>query len=193
MKAVETFIINSLIKEHHTELDQLKIKFGIRLILSELYKFIIVYGVALILDCVIPTLITHLSFILLRQVSFGYHLSGNLSCVLWSIVIFPVLSDILLTIQVKPQWTWFISLFSIIIVLLYAPLGTNKHRIINDQHRRYLRKKLYIRLLIIIICFMISPLIIKQFIALGLFIQCIALIIQLFIREDGLDEIVSNV
>lgn len=178
-------ISNFLINSKHSSLDQVKIKFGVQVILSELYKLSIIYGMAVLFNCFLETFITHLTFYILRQISFGYHLPNNLSCIIWSVISFPMSTIVLSLVYLDPLIIWSIMLLSLTVIFIYAPVGTQKHKILNVMHRKYLRKKLYIRLPIIICCLYFSPLYIQKFIVLGVFIQCIFLVIQLC-KEKGI-------
>lgn len=173
--------MNALIKqENFSTLDQAKIRYGVRIILTELYKAIIVYSVALCLGCFLPTLIIHISFYILRQVSLGFHFLSNIHCIFWSIITFPVMAAFLVAMPLPSWFIWSTGALSIIVIFSKAPIGTIKHPIVNEQHRLYLRKKIQHRLLIVSIAICITPSYFQQFIVLGVFIQCISLLIQLF-------------
>lgn len=64
------------------------------------------------------------------------------------------------------------------VIFLLAPKGTVNQPIINQKHRSYLRKKVKIRLLLLVAVFYFSPLEIKAFIAYGIFLEVVMLIVQ---------------
>lgn len=186
MSGMESAIVNALIKQqNYTSLDQAKIRYGVHIILSELYKAIIVYGVALLFHCLVPTLIAHLTFLVLRQKSFGYHFAGKLSCIAWSIIAFPFLAAFLGIFQLPYGLMLGISMVSAIIIFAYAPAGTLKHPIVNDKHRSYLKKHTRIRLLAIILLIIVLPSSIQLFVVQGLCLQSLAILIQTIKGEDS--------
>ncbi|MGG1220784.1 accessory gene regulator ArgB-like protein [Priestia endophytica] len=184
MKTIETMLFNALSSSAHSRLDQAKLHFGIRLIISNVSKLIIVYTVAALLDCFVPMFVAHVVFFLLRQVSFGYHFDNEWTCILWSIIAFPVTSHILTTYVLPSVILYFIGLLSILLIMLKSPVGTEKHHIINERHRQYLRRKLFFRIIFIGIIFIFSSHFFQQFIVLGLAIQSSVLGIQLLKRKE---------
>lgn len=176
---IETVIVNTLIKqENYSTLDQAKIRYGVRLVLSDFYKSLLVYGVALWLDCLLPALIVHVTFYILRQVSFGFHFLSTISCIIWSIIAFPIMAAFLVAMPLPSWLIWSVGIFSVLTILIKAPLGTAKHPIANAQHRLYLRKKIQLRLLVIGVAICVAPSYFQQFIILGIFIQSVSLLIQ---------------
>lgn len=176
---IETVIVNTLIKQkNYSTLDQAKIRYGVRLVLSDFYKFLLVYSVALWLDCLLSTLIVHVTFYILRQVSFGFHFLSTISCIIWSIVAFPIMAAFLVAMPLPSWLVWGVGVFSVLTIFIKAPLGTAKHPIVNEQHRRYLRKKIQLRLLMVAVAICITPSYYQQFIVLGVFIQSVSLLIQ---------------
>lgn len=95
LKYFENKIYNFLSDGNHNTLEQPKIRYGVRLIVSNLYSLFVVYGLSFLLDCVLVTIITHFSFFLLRQVTNGYHFSNKYSCIILSLITFPLSSKIL--------------------------------------------------------------------------------------------------
>ncbi|WP_100332116.1 accessory gene regulator ArgB-like protein [Bacillus xiapuensis] len=187
MSTIESFIVNILIKQkNYTQLDQAKIRFGVRLIFADLCKFLIVYGAAFLLDCVLPTFVTHITFYTLRQKSFGYHFSSSFSCIAWSVLAFPIMSACLAALPLPLWLVWSTGIFSATTVFLYAPVGTAKQPIINEKHRLYLRKQAHTRLLTTGIITCTIPIYIHKFIVLGVAIQSLALLIQKFKGEKSL-------
>ena len=146
---VENMITESLIQESHTDIEIEKIKFGIRLIVNDLWKMLIIYFIAIILNCFVATLITHLIFMVLRQVSFGFHYQSSFVCLVASIISLPV-GLYIITIHLNTFYFLFwSSILSTFLLLLIAPVGTIKRPVFNQNHRNYLRKRLLMRLLIL--------------------------------------------
>ncbi|HHW38354.1 MAG TPA: accessory gene regulator B family protein [Bacillales bacterium] len=181
MQQLERRLVHYLTQAHHTEVEKAKIAFGVKLILSDLSKFIAVYGVAILLDCWFQVIIMHLAFYLLRQVSLGYHFSSNLQCVIGSILLFPVLCKIQIILTFENHLL--LLLVSTFLLFLFAPVGTEKHGIVSPKHHGYLQKKCWIRLVIILVLYLLLPQNIQPFIALGVSVQAILVIIQFILNK----------
>lgn len=147
---VENMIAESLIHENHTTIEKEKIRFGIQLIVNDLWKILMMYFIAIILNCFVATLITHLVFIVLRQVSFGFHFQNSFVCLAASILSLPVGLYIITNLNLNTSYFLLgSSILSTFLLLLLAPVGTSKRPVFNQNHRSYLRKQLFIRLVIV--------------------------------------------
>lgn len=177
---LEKTLFNLLNQEQYTFLEREKLKFGIQIILSEFNKLLIIYLAAFLLDCIVPILIAHLSFFLLRQVCFGYHFKSLLTCIGWSMVAFPIAINYLADFYVNFSANLLNIIFGILLVTIYilAPKGTNNQPVISKEHREHLRSKMKIRLLLLVGVYFVSPLVIKFFISYGVFLETIMLILQ---------------
>lgn len=147
---LENIISRTIIQENHTEIEKEKIRFGIQLIVNDIWKILFIYVVALILNCFIPTLITHIIFIALRQVCFGFHFQNSIVCLITSTISLPIGLYIINTINGSGgRFIFLIGLLSTLVLLLFAPVGTKKRPIFNQNHRNHLRKHVIIRLAIL--------------------------------------------
>lgn len=146
---LEVRIVDILIMESHNEIEREKIRFGVRLVFNDSWKVMIVYLIAFCLDVVLATLLTHLIFFTLRQVCFGFHFRNGLTCLITSVFSLPIAVFFIKSWDWERKYIFSIALISTIVLLLFAPIGTEKRPVFNRKHRRYLRKKLFIRLLII--------------------------------------------
>ena len=147
---IEDIIAKTLIQENHTEIEREKIKFGIRLIVNDLWKILIIYAIAFILNCFIPTLITHITFIVLRQVCFGFHFQNSMICLVASTISLPFGLYIITSINVNADhFIFLIGIISTLILLILAPVGTKKRPVFNQNHRNHLKKQVFIRLSIL--------------------------------------------
>jgi len=178
---LENALFSLLNQENYSVLEKEKLRFGIQIILSEFNKLLIIYLVAFVLDCVVPTLVTHLTFLLLRQVCLGYHFKGLYTCIIWSILTFPVAIKSLLEFY---DWNlsgaFLYGIFGILLLAIYvlAPRGTENQPVINKKHKSYLRKKMSFRMIILIGVFCFSSEEIRVLISYGVFIEVIMLILQ---------------
>lgn len=173
-------------QENYSVLEKEKLKLGIQIILSEFYKLTLIYLIAFLLDCIIPTLIIHLTFFFLRQVCLGYHFNNLYVCLTWSTIAFPVAANYMADLVIVFPVIYLYIGMGILLMLVYtlAPIGTENQPIINQTHQSYLRKKMNIRLLLLIGVFFFSPLKIKAFIVYGVFLESILLIVQTLKEDD---------
>lgn len=186
---LETALINYLDQEHYSGLERKKLTFGIQIVLSETFKLLLIYLVAFLLNCIIPTLIIHLTFFLLRQVCLGYHFNNLYVCLVWSTLAFPLAAGYIADIDVVIPTLYLYTGSGILLVLIYmlAPKGTENQPVINQMHRNYLRKKMTIRLLLIVVVLILSPLKIKYFIIYGILLETTMLLIQT-LKERVINE-----
>ena len=178
---IEEKIIKLLIQPNHTQVEVAKITYGVKSLISDFYKLLIVYGVSIALDCLKYVIIMHLTFYILRQVCFGYHFSGNFQCITWSIILFPFLCRLGLIIPAS-LGNYLLVICSIILLIL-APTGTKKHSVINKNHYTYLKKHVFYRLSIIWVIIVLVPPSIEIFITLGLVVQALLVITQYIINQ----------
>ena len=158
-----------------------QLKFGIQIILSELYKILLIYYLAFLLDCIVLTLVVHITFFLLRQVCLGYHFKNLYVCLIWSTIAFPIATNYItnLTLNFSSFYLYVGILLPLSIIYILGPRGTENQPIINQSHRSYLRKKIIIRLLLLITVFYFSPLKIQIFIIYGVILEVFMLILQI--------------
>jgi accessory gene regulator B len=123
----------------------------------------------------------HITFLILRQVCFGYHFVNNIQCYLWSIILFPVLCQVKYVISANLSLP--ILFISLILLIVFAPVGTKKNPILNKDHRKYLRKKFWFRVIYILIISFSLPTSFRLFVALGVMIQTLMVLIQYFINK----------
>ncbi|GMK38603.1 putative AgrB-like protein [Paenibacillus sp. CCS19] len=118
----------------------LKMKLGIEMLLINVTKTLIVYGVSLVCHLFFQTLILHGAYYAVRRYSFGLHASTSLNCTLVSILMFVG----------TPQLSPYINLSNLAVVGLgllfaallyrYAPADTDKFPLIGAERRRKLRR-----------------------------------------------------
>lgn len=180
MNRLETTLFNFLNQEEYSVLEREKLKFGVQIVLTEFYKLLFIYIIAFLLNCIVPTLIIHIAFFLLRQVCLGYHFNHLYTCLIWSAISFPGAAYYLANLNINFSATFLYIGTGILVAIIFtlAPKGTVNQPIINQKHRSYLRKKITIRLLLVIAVFYFSSLEIKAFIAYGIFLEVVMLIVQ---------------
>lgn len=180
MKDIENQIVNLFTLESHNQMEKLKIKYGIKLIISEVGRLFIVYTIAILIGCLLEVVITHLTFYILRQVCFGFHFQTSRQCMVWSILLFPVLCKLIIYVDVNFILLSVLTLLFLLAVVMLAPQGTKKHPIINVAHRNYLKKKIYQRAVILYGIYLLLPNEFLKFITLGILLQLFMLLLEIF-------------
>lgn len=105
----------------------LKVKYGLEIILINVMKFAIVYGIALVTGLLLQTVTVHLSYLWLRRYSFGLHATKTLNCTLISLTMFVLAPFIFQNI---PSNNW--------IVLGTFAFNTTQHVFIRSgRHRKF--------------------------------------------------------
>lgn len=127
------------------ELEFLKMKLGLEVILINITKGIVIYGLAIILNVFLCTALLHGSYLVIRNKSFGLHARSSLMCTMISILLFVIIplwgKDIILN-----QFMIFIVFFvSFCCLFRYAPADTEKLPLIGVKKRERLRLKSVIR------------------------------------------------
>lgn len=175
----EEKLLNKLISPNMEIVQITRLKFGLYLLLDGIKKGIMIYGIALLLGCFMETMLVHVSFLILRQVSFGWHSTNNLACVLWSILAFPILTFIWGKFYFNFSLLLAICIICCLIIWFSGPIGTQVNILSNLKHKQLLHFKLKRRILLIVFLSIIIPPSIYQYFILGIFIQTVTLLIQI--------------
>lgn len=160
-----------------SRIDYLKMKLGIEMLVINLTKSFIVYGVAIAFHILLQTLILHAAYFAIRRVAFGLHANSSTICTIISVLAFvgtPILC----------QYIWFnnylvIGLGVILTLLLYryAPADTDKYPLLGVERRNKMRKEAVITCIIIMIIALICPSpMIKSLLVCGVLIQVVAIL-----------------
>lgn len=177
---IENRIVNMLTLEHYNNLEREKIKFGVRLILNDIWKIIIIYLIAILLDCFFITFFTHIVFFILRQVCLGFHFQNNIVCLLMSILAFPIGVIIIKDFHLSIEWLILFTGTMSLLLFIFSPIGTSKRPVFNYKHRQYLKKKIAFRLFVLWLCFIFIPSS-RIFIFYGITLQLISVLTQKFV------------
>ncbi|MBM5597610.1 accessory gene regulator ArgB-like protein [Listeria seeligeri] len=127
----------------------LKVKYGLEIILINVMKFAIVYGIALVTGVLLQTMTVHLSYLWLRRYSFGLHATKTLNCTLISLTMF-VLTPWIFQNVLSNNWI-VLGTFAFILLnmFLFAPADTENLPLIGEGHRKKLKRKAIIGTLIL--------------------------------------------
>lgn len=148
----------------------LKIKLGLEVFFNNLFKTIVVYGLALLFHVFLYTLTVHLSYFIIRHFAHGAHAKSTLACYIESIVLFVMLPWLLATYHVPINIMITLAAIAVILLCIYAPAATVKQPIPT----RLIKKKKITAIILATLMFAISFLIpnaYQQMILLGITLQ----------------------
>lgn len=91
----EEKILNQLLTSSMKSKDKARLKYGFYLFLDSLKKGLLIYSFAIYLGIVMETFFVHLSFLFVRQVSYGWHSSSKLGCIIGSMLCFTAVPYVL--------------------------------------------------------------------------------------------------
>lgn len=117
------------------ELNYLKAKLGIESIIIDVSKAIVVYVAAFAAGTLIPTFVTHLSYMGLRKFSMGLHAKSSFVCTIVSVLMFVGVPYLIEGIVIGRWWIFFAFSMSTWLFWKYAPADTEKAPIIGARRR----------------------------------------------------------
>lgn len=109
----------------------LKVRLGMQVVLTNIEKTIIVYGLALIFQTFYYTLLTHLSYFLIRSNAHGAHAKSSLLCHIQNIILFILFPYLIIKFDVKYLILLFLALIGFIIVIKNALAATKNNPYLN--------------------------------------------------------------
>ncbi|MDO0874276.1 accessory gene regulator B family protein [Carnobacterium divergens] len=152
------------------------IQYGLEILLINLSKLTIIYGIAYLTKQLIPTLIVHLSYMLLRRYSFGLHSLSSFVCTITSIALFNIIPYFFKELILPTPLIFLISFFIFFSILLYSPADTENNPLVDGEKRKKLRIKSTICCIILLIMVAFVPATIKTLILLGGFYQALLIL-----------------
>lgn len=156
-------------KNKMDHIDFLKCKLGLETFIINLCKLTIIYTCAIILNIFFYTLIFHISFLLLRIFSYGYHAKTSLGCIISSLIMFIFIPySIYHFFLLSPITLYILSILNIFLLSKFAPKKTKKNYIGDKQKQLQLKKKAVLTCFIIsFFAFLIPSLTLQNLIILG--------------------------
>lgn len=125
-------------------IDQAKVEYGLSILFVDLFKMIVMYGIAFLLHTVGAVFITHLVFISVRFTTKGFHASNSAVCTILSVLFLVVLPWILASIGFESTRPVFV------LGILFVGLGIFvKERTINQAKEPFQLKKTVLIILFI--------------------------------------------
>lgn len=184
----------SFYKRHKNiqSLDEVKLIYGMRLFWMDFKKLVIIYFFAFMLGISIELLFVQLGFIVFRQVAFGLHLGGFWSCLIASSLIFLGGAYLLSKLYISSDIILVTFFMCVFILTLLAPISSVKIKIKGLSHRRYLRRKMYTRFLVMLIAVIFLPQYIFKFLVLGMLIETLVICYSHVIFKRGQLECIKK-
>nr|WP_238394169.1 accessory gene regulator AgrB [Staphylococcus saccharolyticus] len=129
----------------------LKIRLGMQVLAINIEKSIVVYGLATIFHTFFYTLLTHLSYFLIRRHAHGTHAKSSLLCHIQSIILFIIFPYLIIKLDINYFLLLSLALVGLIIIIVYAPAATKKQPIPKRlvKQKKILSINLYCAILVI--------------------------------------------
>lgn len=171
------------IREENSEIDDERaevINYGIHLIVGEIPKFFIIMGASYLLGVLDLTILSYFLVLPYRTFSGGFHLKTHIGCIIGSLIFFCGIGllgkYLILETTTKYVVTFFIWVFGMAMIKLYAPADTENVPIISKKERNKKRILSYISLTIsIVVALCIKNNVISNIIIYGMLFQSISI------------------
>lgn len=124
---------------HYTEIDILKFKLGLEIVLINVSKMITIYGLAVLFDIAGEVFIFHSAFMSIRTSAFGAHAVSSFRCTIISVLLFIGVPLLIIQHQVN---LWILLLFHFSTYMLlwrYAPGKTAKNYLGSKETQKKLK------------------------------------------------------
>lgn len=148
-------------------------------------KMIIIYTISFLLGVTIELLLVQIGFITFRQVAFGLHANGFWSCLISSIVLFLGGTYIFSKIHLTVELIYVLFFFGVFFLTLFAPINSKKIKIKEPKHRYYLRKKMYMRFIAMLVAIITLPLSVSEFLVFGMLIETLIICYSYITLKKG--------
>lgn len=171
------------IRKSMPEIDDEKaevIMYGIQLIIGEIPKMFILFGLSFLLGIGWYTVITYVAIMPYRAASGGFHLKSHLGCILGTSLFYygiVFLSKFLILDSIQKYILAAVALiFGFIMISLYAPADTENVPILSKKERKHKKILSYITLTIMLgISLIIKDNIISNILIIGAIVQTITI------------------
>ncbi len=130
-------IINSIKKYYDYDNNKLlEIRYGLESLYLSITKIIVILLISIVIKTTKELLLLFLFYGLLRLTGFGAHAKKSIHCYFTSIPLFVLVPYLIKTITINNYLLLIISVFSILLLSIYAPADTEKRPILK-------RRKIY--------------------------------------------------
>ena len=141
-----------------SEEDLEKIHYGLLVIMTTIFKSILLFATAYLLGILKYTFFAFMVFSVIRTFACGTHANSTLQCITVNYILFLGNVYLSLNLPVSIFMQSIIFTVSFILVLLYAPADTEERPLVSKK----LRNALKIKSIVVIVIFYISILLIKN-------------------------------
>ncbi|MCS1384845.1 accessory gene regulator B family protein, partial [Lysinibacillus sphaericus] len=172
----EEKILNQLLTSSMKSKDKARLKYGFYLFLDSLKKGLLIYSFAIYLEIFMETFLMHISFLFVRQVSYGWHSSSKMGCILGSILCFTVVPYELNHAEMNKDIFFLMTVIFLTLLVYLGPVGTKVSKL-SKKKIHILQKKLKWRIVLLAVLSVIIPITYYQYIITGVGIQLIMLFI----------------
>ncbi|AKS66662.1 accessory gene regulator AgrB [Staphylococcus coagulans] len=161
----------------------LKVRLGMQIVAINLFKGIVTYGLALLLNVFLYTLFVHIIFLILRMFSHGAHSESSLLCHVQNILCFVLLPWIIIQYDIPFIYLLCLSIIGWFLVVKYAPAATQK-KPIKQSKIKGLKIKSIITATILLVLSLIIPTPFNKLITYAVILQSITLLPIFSIKEE---------
>lgn len=161
----------------------LKVRLGMQVVVSNIAKFIVTYGLALIFHVFWYTLVTHIAYMILRFYAHGAHAKSSILCHIQNILIFLIIPWLIVKLSIGHFTMLLFALIGYFIVITYAPAATKKQPIPKRLVKRKRILSIVLYMLLVIISFIVKEPY-SQLILFGLIVESTTLLPIFFPKED---------
>lgn len=134
-KKIENFVITQMEEEDSRKIEI--IRYGIKVLMINLYKFPIIFGTAYILGILKYAVISYICFGVLRTFAGGIHAERGITCIVSSMI--AIYSPVFLSPYMNRNQNIILSAFTFIVIVLYAPSDTKKKPIKSYKRKSDLK------------------------------------------------------
>ena len=112
-----------------------EIRYGLESLYLSLFKIIVIIIISFFIHTTKTLFYFFITYGLLRLLAFGLHTKKSLHCWITSIITFALIPYIIKNTSINIYILITISLFSLILICIYAPADTEKRPLINKKKR----------------------------------------------------------
>ncbi|ELD8083658.1 accessory gene regulator AgrB [Staphylococcus pseudintermedius] len=170
-------------RQNLSHIEFLKVRLGMQVVVINSFKAVVTYGLALLLNIFLYTLIVHLTFLALRGYSHGAHAKTSMLCHVQNIASFVVLPWLIVQYDISFQFLLSLSILAAIIVIIYAPAATKKRPIAPGRVKGLKIKSIIVFIILIALAFII-PAPYNRFVVYGVLLQSFTLLPIFYTKEE---------
>ncbi|WP_353420572.1 accessory gene regulator AgrB [Staphylococcus coagulans] len=172
---IERFARKLQAHQNLSHIEFLKVRLGMQIVAINLFKGIVTYGLALLLNIFLYTLFVHIIFLILRIFSHGAHAESSLLCHVQNILSFVLIPWVIVQYDIPFIYLLCLSVIGWFIVVIFAPAATQK-KPIKQSKIKGLKIKSIITATILLVLSLIFPSPFDKLISYAVTLQSITLL-----------------